>query len=112
MSSSLSQSKAATTNICKCGEGHYCEDDVKTSRNCEVQDKQPANIVFQLLPLSQEQSEKIDMRELTKYPLMPMPSSIGTPDAYLFKADKSEGFTCLTKELDDFNILQMPNAEC
>ena len=108
MSSSLSQSKAATTNICKYVVGHYREDDVKTSRNCEVQYKQQANVVFQLLPLSQEQSQKIDMRELTKYPLMPMPSSI----AYLLKTDKSEGFTCLTKELDDFNILQMPNAEC
>ena len=90
-------------------EGHYCEDDVKTSRNCEVQYKQQANVVFQLLPLSQKQSQKIDMREQMKYSLISVPSSIGPPDAYLLKTDKSEGFTCLTKELDDFN---MPNAEC
>ena len=40
-----------------------------------------------------------------KYPLMPMPSSIGTFDGYLLKTDKSKGFTCLTKELDDFAML-------
>ena len=54
--------------------------------------------------LLQEQSEKIDMRKLMKYPLMLVPSSIGTPDSYLVKTDKSKGFTYLTKELDDFTI--------
>ena len=49
--------------------------------------------------LSQKQSEKIDMRELMKYPLMPM------PDSYLLKTDKSKKFTYLTKELDDFTML-------
>ena len=55
--------------------------------------------------LSQKQSEKINMRELMKYPLMPMPASIGTPDGYLSKTDKSKGFTYLTKELDGFTML-------
>ena len=39
------------------------------------------------------------MRELMKYPLMPM------PDGYLLKTDKSKGYTYLTKELDDFTML-------
>ena len=56
---------------------------VKTSSNREVQYKQKANVAFQFLMLSQEQLEKIDMGELMKYLLMPMPSSIGIPDAYL-----------------------------
>ena len=77
---------------------------VNTSSNCEVQCKQQANVAFQLLVLSQEQSETIDMRELMKYPLMPVPSSIGTPDGYLLKTYKSKGFTCLTKKLDDFTM--------
>ena len=81
---------------------------VKTSSNREVQYKQQANVAFQLLVLSQKQSEKIDMRELMKYPLMPVPSSIGTPDGYLLKTDKSKGFTYLTKELDDLSCHQMP----
>ena len=39
------------------------------------------------------------MRELMKYPLMPM------PDGYLLKIEKSKGYTYLTKELDDFTML-------
>ena len=77
---------------------------VKTSSNREVPYKQQANVAFQLLGLSQKQSEKIDMRELMKYPLMPVPPSIGTPDGYLLKTDKSKGFTYLTKQLDDFTM--------
>ena len=72
---------------------------VKTLSNREAQYKQQANAAFQLLVLSQKQSEKIDMRELIKYPLMPM--SVG----YLLKTDESKGFTYLTKELDDFTML-------
>ena len=44
---------------------------VKTLSNREAQYKQQANVVFQLLMLSQKLSEKIDMRELIKYPFMP-----------------------------------------
>ena len=65
----------------------------------ETQYKQQANIAFQLLVLSQKQSEKIDMRELMKYPLMPM------PDGYLWKTYKSKEFTYLTKKLDNFTTL-------
>ena len=72
---------------------------VKTLSNREAQYKQQANVGFQLLVLSQKQSEKINMRELMKYSLMPM------PDGYLLKTDKSKEFTYLTKELDDFAML-------
>ena len=54
--------------------------------------------------LTQDQSEKIDMRELMKYPLMPLPSSIGATDGYFLKTDKSKGFTYLAKELNDFTM--------
>ena len=47
---------------------------VKTLSNCEAQYKQQANVAFQLLVLSQKQSEKIDLRELVKYLRMPIPS--------------------------------------
>ena len=72
---------------------------VKTLSNREAQYKQQANIAFQLLVLSQKQSEKIGMRELMRYPLMPM------PDGYLLKTYKSKAFTYLTKKLDDFTML-------
>ena len=61
----------------------------KASSNREVQYKQQVNVAFQLLLLLQEQSEKVDMRELMKYPLMPVPLSIGSSDAYPLKTDKS-----------------------
>ena len=48
--------------------------------------------------LSQKQSDKIDMRELMKYPLMPM------SDGYHLKTDKSKEFTYLTQELDEFTM--------
>ena len=72
---------------------------VTTLSNREAQYKQQANITFQLLVLSQKQSEKIGMRELMKYPLMPM------PDGYLSQTYKSKEFTYLTKKLDDFTML-------
>ena len=72
---------------------------VKTLSNREAQYKQQANVAFQVLVLSQKQSKKIDMRELMKYPLMPM------PDGYLLNTDKSKRFTCLTKKLDGFTML-------
>ena len=78
---------------------------VKTLSNCDAQYKQQVKVAFQLLVLSQKQSEKIDMREPMKYPLMPMPSSIGTPNGYLLKTDKSKRFIYLTKELDNFTML-------
>ena len=71
---------------------------VKISSNREVQCKQQANVALQFSLLSQEQSKKIDMRELMKYPLMPVPSSIGTSDCYLLKTDKSKEFPYLAKE--------------
>ena len=54
--------------------------------------------------LSQEQSEKIDVRELMKYLLMPVLLSISTSDGHLLKTDKSKGFTYLTNRLDYFTM--------
>ena len=81
---------------------------VKTLSNRDAQYKQQVKVAFQLLVLSQKQSEKIDMRELMKYPLMPMPLSIGTPDGYLLKTDKSKGFSYLTKNYRILPCYQMP----
>ena len=60
---------------------------VKTSSNCEVQYKQQATVAFQLLLLSLEQSQKIEMKALMKYPLLSVPSSIATPDGCPLKTD-------------------------
>ncbi|KAG1701672.1 MFS-type transporter SLC18B1 [Nymphon striatum] len=51
------------------------------------------------------QDESINLKELMSYPLMPVPSSIGTPDGYLPKTDKSKGFHYLTKGIENAEIL-------
>ena len=63
---------------------------VKTLSNRDAQYKQQAKVALQLLVLSQKQAEKIDIRELMKYPLIPMPTSIGTPDGYFLKQTKAK----------------------
>ena len=47
---------------------------VKTTSNRELLYRQQSNIAFQLLVRAQEQPEKIELKELVKYPLMPVPS--------------------------------------
>ena len=44
------------------------------------------------------------MQELMKYPLMPVPSSVGTADGYLLKMDKSNGLAYLTKGVDNADV--------
>ena len=47
------------------------------------------NVAFQLLAQSQTQTEKVDLRKLTEYPLTPVPYSI-VADGFLAKTDKVE----------------------
>lgn len=72
---------------------------VKTSNNKTIEYKQQGNVAFRLLVKSQNQ--KLDLQELLRYPLMPVPSSIGTPDGHLLKTDKSKGFRTLVKDTID-----------
>eukprot|EP00794_Sanderia_malayensis_P002105 gene2104-2390_t len=77
---------------------------VMTSKNQVVELKQQGNIALQLLIKLQRQGETVDLKELMCYPLMPVPSSIGTPDGFLAKTDKSKGFHYLTKGIGDAEI--------
>lgn len=76
---------------------------VKTSQNKTLEYKQQGNIAFQLLVQSQQQEEKLDLKELMTYSLTPVPYSLGTADGFLNKTDKSKGFHLLTKDIDDAN---------
>ncbi|KAG1701680.1 hypothetical protein GQR58_004701 [Nymphon striatum] len=78
---------------------------ITTSKNQVVELKQQGNIALQLLIKLQRQDESINLKELMSYPLMPVPSSIGTPDGYLPKTDKSKGFHYLTKGIENAEIL-------
>ena len=53
---------------------------------------------------AQEQPEKIVPKELVKYPLMTVPSAIGTADGFLLKTNKAKGFEFLTKGIEDADI--------
>ena len=77
---------------------------VKTTSNRELLYRQQSNIAFQLLVRAQYQPEKIELKELMKYPLMPVPSAIGTADGYLLKTTKAKGFEFLTKGIEDADI--------
>lgn len=74
---------------------------VTTTQNKTIEYKQQGNIAFKLLFKSQAQPEKLDLQELLRYPLMPVPSALGTPDGHLLKTDKSKGFQNLTKDTED-----------
>lgn len=77
---------------------------VKNTSNKEVLYRQQSNVAFQLLVRAQNQPEKIKLRELVKYPLMPVPSAIGTADGFLLKTNKAKGFDFLTKGIEDADI--------
>ena len=73
---------------------------VKTTSNRELFYRQQSNIAFQLLVRDQEQPEKIELKELVKYPLMPVPYAIGTADGFLLKMNKAKGFEFLAHSSD------------
>ena len=64
---------------------------VKTTKNRELIYRQQSNIAFQLLVRAHDQPEKIELKELVKYPLMPVSSAIGTADGFLLKTNKAKG---------------------
>ena len=58
---------------------------------------------------AQEQPEKIELKELVKYPLLPVPSAIMTAGGFLLKTNKAKGFEFLTKGIEDADI--PPNGD-
>ena len=80
---------------------------IKSSQNKIIEYRQQSNIVFQLLVRSQCDDLRIDLKELLAYPLTPVPYSIATSDGFLNKTDKSKGYHFLTKDVEEFHLLQM-----
>ena len=79
---------------------------VRYSKNKEVQYRQQGNIAMQLLVQSQQPDINIDLATLMKYPLTPVPFSIGTADGCLEKTDKSKGLKYITEGIDLADIPQ------
>ena len=72
---------------------------LKTSTNKEVELKQQGNIAFQLLVKSQHLGMNLDLNEVLKYQLIPIPYSLGTIDGFLNKTNKAKGVEYLTKNI-------------
>jgi hypothetical protein len=51
--------------------------------------QEQSNLAFLLLVKSQLQDEPLDLDEMMMYCLMPVPPSIGTPDVFFFKRNKT-----------------------
>ncbi|KAG1700947.1 hypothetical protein GQR58_005063 [Nymphon striatum] len=54
-----------------------------------IQYQEQGNIAFQLLVKSQLLDQPISIKELMSYCITPVPHSLGTPDGYMAKTDKS-----------------------
>ena len=54
-----------------------------------IQFQEQSNLAFVLLVKSQSQDEPLDLEELMKYCLMPVPPSLGTPDGFFSKTNKA-----------------------
>ncbi len=61
--------------------------------NRVVQYKQQGNVAFQLFMKYQNQGLQINLKELMRFPLTPVPYNIGTADELFAKTDMFKGFT-------------------
>ena len=84
---------------------------VRSSTNKTIVYKQQGNVAFQLLVRSQQMQEKLDLRRLLTYPLVPVPYSIGLSDNFLAKTDKSKGLHYIVKNFTAGIIPKHPE-EC
>ena len=73
---------------------------LKTSQNKVISYRQYSSVALQLL-IRSEPSGTIDVENLMKYPITPVPYSMGTADGFLAKTDKSKGLHYLLKDTED-----------
>ena len=78
-----------------------------TAKKKVIEYRQQGNIFLQLLIRSQE-GMKVEIEDLMKYPLTPIPYSLATADGFFNKTDKSKGFHYLIKDVENSPI---PPAE-
>ena len=66
-----------------------------------VQYQEQGDLALQLLVKSQLMKEPLNLLELMKFPLSPVPLSLGTPDGFLAKTDKAKLVHYILKEHSD-----------
>ncbi len=85
---------------------------IKAGKNktIEYMYKQQGNIAFQLLVKSQTEGGQLDLNDLMRYPLTPVPYSIATADGLLAKTDKAKGIHYLTKDIPSVDLPPTENT--
>ncbi|WAR02903.1 hypothetical protein MAR_009461 [Mya arenaria] len=64
-----------------------------------VQYQEQSNIAFTLLVKSQQLREPIQLEEVMKYPLTPVPHSLGTPDGFFMKTNQAAIIPMLLEDI-------------
>ena len=72
---------------------------VSGSQKKIVELKQHSNIAFQLLVKSQALGQNLDLQEVMKYQLTPVPYCLGSSDGFLSKTNKAKGWQYLMKDV-------------
>lgn len=66
-----------------------------------IQYREQSDLAFTLLVKSQHLENPISLDELMQYPLTPVPHSLGTPDGYFSKTDKSTVLPYLVEDASE-----------
>ena len=66
-----------------------------------IQYQEQGNLAFQLLVKSQLLKEPLDLNELMRYSLTPVPHSLGTPDGFMAKTNKASMLHHLLEDYSD-----------
>ena len=74
---------------------------IKSPNNKICQYKQQGNIALHLFLKCQQLGIKLQIDELVKYPMTPVPYSIATADGFFCKTEKSKAFHHLVKDIED-----------
>lgn len=72
-----------------------------------VQYQEQSNLAFLFLIKSQNREEHLDLGELMKFPLLPVPPSLGTQDGFFNKTNKAAVLHYLLEDLSSDDILHI-----
>ena len=76
---------------------------IKTKSNKIIEFKQQSTVMLNLL-VRVQQGADVDIEDIMKYPLTPVPFALGTADGFLTKTDKSKGLHYLSKDVDTADV--------
>ena len=81
-----------------------------SSQGKVIQYQEQSNLAFLLLVKSQNQDEPLDLEELMKYCLVPVPPSLGTPDGFFSKTNKAAILHYILQDISADNLTYPKDA--